>query len=168
MRKAQYTNLTLVFLIFLVLITYAAYIEAATIRPNTVEQIDFFGSSPYKTYATIRESAILTNSYVDTDVLKTEQLSKIAILFDLTQGSLTSAQYQIWISFDNVNWFVEATETVGAGTITDTPSNGTVTLATDVKYFKILNLYAPYLKLSIKGTGTVTNSAAIIHIVGVI
>ncbi len=168
MQKRRFLNLVLLVLIFVLCILYANGIGAATARPTTLQTVEFFGSSPYKMGRTIRASAILTNSYVDTDILITKELSKVAVLFDLTQGSLTSVEYRIFISNDGVNWFIEATETIGAGVITDTPANGTITLGGDTKYFKIFNNYAPYMKLAIKGTGTVTSSAAIIHVLGVI
>lgn len=169
MQRRRFVNLMLLTVIFLLCIVYAHEINAATVRPQTLQAVDFYGSSPYKSGKTIRSSTILTNSYVDTDVLITKELSRVAVLFDLTQGVLTSIEYRVFISPDGVNWFIEATETVAAGEITDTPSNGTIDMsAGDTKYFKIFNCYAPYMKLSIKGTGTVTASAAIIHVLGVI
>ncbi len=168
MQKRRFINLTILTLIFMVCILFAHQINAATVRPQTLQTLEFYGASPYKVGKTIRTSAILTNSYVDTDILITKELSKVAVLFDLTQGVLTSVEYRVFISPNGVDWFIEATETVAAGTITDDPANGTVTLSGDTKYFKIFNCYAPYMKLSIKGTGTVTASAAVIHVLGVI
>lgn len=161
-------NFWLFVLVAMYIAAFSYGVHAVLVRPNTASHIDFFDAPPYKSWQTIRTTLILTNSYVDTNVLNANEFSKMAILFDLTKGSLTSIQYQIWISYNQIDWYVEATETVGAGTITDDAANGTTTPAGDVKYFKPLDCFAPYLKLSIKGTGTVTNSAAAIHILGVI
>lgn len=140
-------------------------IHAALVRPLTIEGMDFVSEEPFKGYRTVRSSLILTNAYVDTDVLDVRQYRKIALLLDVTKGSLTSVEYRIWTSIDNKNWFVEATESVAAATITDTAA--TYTTQTTESYYKILNLYPAYVKLSVKGTGTVTGSLLEVTIVGV-
>lgn len=171
MRDKTKTRLTLnIFLLICIMLMafpYITHIQAALLDPYTIDNIDFLSEEPFKNWRTIRSSAVLTNSYVDTDELNTKQISKVALLLDITQGSLTSVEYRVFISYDRVNWYLEATETVAAGLITDAPANYTVTLAGDVKYFKIFNMYAPYFKLSIKGTGTVTGSLASVNILGV-
>lgn len=138
---------------------------AALVVPYTIDNIDFVSEEPFKGFRTVRTETVLTNSYVDTDVLNVKQFRKVALLFAVTKGSLTSIEYRIWVSFDNVNWYVEATETVAAGTITDDPGN--YTTDDNENYYKILNMYPPYMKLSVKGTGTVTGSLLGVNIVGV-
>jgi hypothetical protein len=140
---------------------------SALLQPYTIDNHDYVSEEPFKGFREVRSSLILTNSYVDTDVLDIRQFRKMGLLFDITKGSLTSFEYQVWISHDNVNWFVEATETIAAGTITDTAANYTISLSGNVKYFKILNVYAPYVKLAVKGTGTVTGSLLDVTILGV-
>ena len=161
---AKHPKLCWLFLI-LALVIIASTPFAALIVPYTIDNVDFVSEEPYKAFREVRSSLILTNSYVDTDVLNVKQFSKVALLFDVTKGSLTSIEYRVWVSFDNLNWYVEATETVAAGLITDTSSNGTT--QTTESYFKIQNIYPPYMKLSVKGTGTVTGSLLAVTIVGV-
>lgn len=151
-------------ILIVVLFAGAASLRAALLKPYTIDNLDFVSEEPFKGFREVRSSAILTTSYVDTDVLDLRQFRRVALLFDYTQGSLTSMEYRIWTSIDNRNWFVEATETVGAGVITDDP--GYYTTDDDEAYFKILNIYPSYVKLEVKGTGTVTGSLLAVTIVG--
>ncbi len=148
---------------FIVVLTVTVY--AAVTTPDVVDTIDYFGTEPFKGSDTIRLSTKLTTSYVNTDIVNLSDYSKVVLLFDYTKGSLTSMEYRIWVSYDNITWYVEATETVAAGLITDDPAN--YTTDDNENYFKLLNMYPPYLRLSVKGTGTVTNSLLAVHIVGV-
>jgi len=141
---------------------------AALVRPNTLHNLDYFGSEPFKSQAVMRSSLILTNSYVATDVIDIKQGSAIQLMFDVTKGSLTSFQYKVYMSYDNNNWFLEATETVAASTITDSEANYTIALSGNVKYFKIIPAYGTYIKLEVKGTGTVTGNLCAVYIMGVL
>ena len=155
-------------LIVVILGLAAGIVYSALVPPNTLHNIDYYGSEPFKTQAVMRESLILTNSYVVTDVVDIKQGSAIQLMFDVTQGSLTSFEYKVYMSYDNNNWFLEATETIAASTITDSEANYTIALSGDVKYFKIIPAYGTYLKLEVKGTGTVTGSLCAVYVMGVL
>lgn len=160
-------SLSLAILITLIVFAMVAGqgIYAALTVPEVVDTVDYFGTEPFKGSDTLRTSVVLTNAYVDTDTVNLSDYTAVALLFDITKGSLTSIQYRIWVSYDNLNWYVEATETVGAGSVTDVP--GVYTTTSSENYFKILNMYPPYMKLEVKGTGTVTGSLLAVDIVGV-
>ena len=53
------------------------------------------------------------------------------------------------------------------GVITDTGGYYTRALAADVQYYKVIPVYGQYIKLYVKGTGTVTNSSCAVYIMGV-
>ena len=143
------------------------YIYAAVITPTSEHVIDGWGQEPYKLKATMRSSLILTNSYVNTDTIDTKGFANCTLLFKLTKGSLTSFEYKILESDDNANWFQEATETITASIITDTPVYYTQALGGNELWFKVISCDARWLKLQVKGTGTVTGSLCEIDIVGV-
>lgn len=165
MRKHILEHLYLYGGILCLLVVAVGIVHSELVKPYTIDNMDFVSEEPFVGFREVRTSLILTNSYVDTNILDKRQFRKVALMFNLTKGSLTSIEYRVWVSYDNVNWFVEATETVGAGTITDTAA--TYTTQTTEDYFKILNIYPPYMKLSVKGTGIVTGSLLAVVIVGV-
>ena len=117
-------------------------------------------------YAKIRTAAILTTSYVNTESVEFDQFKELCILFDITQGGLTSFEYKVWISKNGVDWFQEATESVASGVITDAACYYTMTLATDVAYFKVIPFNGRHIKLQVKGTGTVTGSSCSVELMG--
>lgn len=117
-------------------------------------------------YAKIRTAAVLTTSYVSTSSVEFDQFKEICILFDITQGGLTSFEYKVWISKDGANWFQEATESVASGVITDAACYYTHALATDVAYYKVIPFNGRHIKLQVKGTGTVTGSSCSVELMG--
>ena len=122
--------------------------------------------TPISMYREVRESAILTTSYVDTDTLDVKEYKNLCLLFNITQGSLTSFEYIVYVSNDLTTWHQEATETITASLITDTAFNYTMALSADAPYYKVIPVYCRYIKLSVKGTGTVTGSLCDITITG--
>lgn len=125
------------------------------------------GLKKRKGYATLRAATILTTSYVETDEVDLTDFTQIGIMFDLTQGSLTSFEYKVWQSIDGTTWFQEASESVGAGVITDTPAYYTYAFTTSDPYYKLVPFLGRYLKLEVKGTGTVTGSSCAVDVMGV-
>ncbi len=117
-------------------------------------------------YANLRNATILTTSYVDTESVEFDQFKEICLLFDIVKGSLTSFEYKVFISNNGVDWFQEATESIASGIITDVPAYGTVTLATDVAYYKIMPFNGRHIKLQVKGTGTATGSSCSVELLG--
>lgn len=154
--------------ILLVGILFVARSFATVQEPDVFHTIDGWGVEPFKGSFEMRGDVELTTSYVETDEANVSGYSRIAICFDITKGSLTSFQYRIWISPDFINWYVEATESVASGIITDAPAYYTVVLSgTDDDYFKVLPCWAKYLKLEVKGTGTVTGNTCGVEVIGV-
>jgi len=122
---------------------------------------------PVKGYATIRAAAVLTGSYVNTNEVDLSNFSKVKLYFNITQASLTSFEYIVWESFDGTTWFREGQESVAVGTITDSVHNYTFSLSANVAYFKQLDFGAKFLRLQVKGTGTVAGSSLTVIASGV-
>lgn len=122
---------------------------------------------PRKCWATLRAAAILTTSYVDTDHIDLSNFVAAGLFFDITQGSLTSLEYRVWQSLDGVTWFQEANETIAASVVTDTAHYYTIALSADVKYYKIVGLMGKFVKIDVKGTGTLTGSSLAVYATGV-
>ena len=122
--------------------------------------------TPISFFKVIRPAAILTNAYVDTNTLDLKAFTSIALNFSLTKGSLTSFQYIIYISDDLTTWYQEATETVAASVITDTANSYTYVLSGNQNYFKVVPIRSRYIKLAVKGTGTVTGSSCAVTVTG--
>jgi len=123
-----------------------------------------------KTPRVIREAAILTNLYVAAIVLGDEAISKSNVqlynqlMLDLTivKGSLTSIEIKVEFSPDNTNWYQESVEEIDEGIATLRPlvhSIPAADLATSQKIRIPIQINDRYIKISFKGTGTVTDSS---------
>ena len=142
--------------------------DAAITYPTAVHTQYPSQGTPTKAVDTLRAAAALTTSYVTaTDDAAMRGYDVVRLFFDITKGSLTSFQYRVWSSHDGVNWFQEANESVAATVITDSVHNYTMVLGANVKYFKDIPIYGVYLRVDVKGTGTVTGSSCAIYIMGV-
>lgn len=117
---------------------------------------------------TIRSAAILTNSYVAATILgPVDDTGKVAANVDkanqleleciYTKGSLTSAEIKIEFSQDGTNYVQETNKSVSAGTSTLTLNEYSTTAATS--FHISIPLMANYVRVSAKGTGTVTGSS---------
>jgi hypothetical protein len=105
----------------------------------------------------IRASLVLTDAYVAGTTLDlSAKYNKIALLLDFTIGSLTTAEYKIEFSPDNTNWYQETASVVTAGVSADTLASHQIN-ATG-KYRLLVPVVDRYMKVSVKGTGTMTNS----------
>ncbi len=112
----------------------------------------------------IRSSAVLTTSYVagtiiglptpGTDLLFTD--NQTILYIDFTKGSLTSAEFILEFSDDNVNWYQETLATITGGAEIDTAL--THQLTNSGKYRIATEIKDRYFRVSFKGTGTVTSS----------
>ena len=148
----------------LVILVTAAYAAQVNLR-----SLELRGGTtmPVMIDGTLRESAILTTSYVATNFARTAHVQDIGLWFDLEQGSLTSFQYKVQWSRDSNIWFDEVTESVLSGIITDATLYYTLTFGGDVRLYKPLPVRAPYIRMAVKGTGTVTGSTCAVYITGV-
>ena len=120
---------------------------------------------PKKGWSILRAAAILTTSYVVTeDYMNVEKFSDVAVLFEYTQGSLTSLQYYVEHSMDASVWLREG-QIEPAEPVVDTTPEHTY-LGSD-SYSLVFPSTAKYFRLRVKGTGTVTGSSLKVTTVGV-
>lgn len=109
----------------------------------------------------VRSAAILTTSYVAGTVIEDiKNNNQLVLLVDFTKGSLTSLEIKIEVSDDGTNYYQETSESFTAGV-------GTVSLAyrtidTTGAYEILRPIKAAFVKVSVKGTGTVTGSSCAI------
>lgn len=116
------------------------------------------------TEKTIRESAILTTSYVAGTILGAETsnptdvtaYNQLILKVRFTKGSLTTAEVKVEFSSDNVTYDQEITETVSGGTITCVVAERS--LGASGNFEMPIPISTRYIKVSAKGTGTVTDS----------
>lgn len=121
----------------------------------------------------VRTSAVLTGSYVAGTVLGQDQVTvqqglknQIIILINFTIGSLTSGQFKVEFSPDGNDWYQESYGTVATGVETDALLEHTLT-ATG-KYRVPIPVKDNFVRISAKGTGSVTGSLmAIKAVVGI-
>jgi hypothetical protein len=112
----------------------------------------------------IRDAAILTLAYVAGSIIQAEDYNLLGIEVDFTKGLLTSMEIKIEVSQDDINYFQQMTETVSGGVVTLEP--GVYKIDTTGKHaFNIHPIRAKFIKISVKGTGTVTNSSCAIKAV---
>lgn len=112
----------------------------------------------FKKIGTIRSSAILTNSYVAATVIQdVNSFNQLVFYCYFTLGNLTSLELKIESSLDDgTNYVQETNLTVSGGTGT---LNKGIYSTTETGNFKIaLPMTAQHVKISAKGTGTLTNS----------
>lgn len=110
----------------------------------------------------IRSSAILTSSYVESDVrglndsLVLTDKNQVILLVDFTKGSLTSMEMKIDFSHDGTTYFQETSINISGGT--GTVSLFEYTFTATGKYRIAVPIKDKYMKVSVKGTGTATSS----------
>lgn len=118
----------------------------------------------YKEPVTIRSAAILTTSYVATTIgketglaTKVNEYNQLMLYVDFTIGSLTSAEIKVEFSPDNTSFYQESHEKLDNGTAN--VYTLTYTLSATGAYRIPIQCNDRYIKVSAKGTGTVTNSS---------
>jgi len=155
-----------VIVLFMIILGVSApYIYSAIVNTESIYAQNPNAIQALRGYAKLRSSAALTTSYVDTDTVKLAPYSNIALLFDITKGSLTSIEYKILQSYDGYTWFEEAAEGVTETVITDYIIYYRRTLSgTTEKYYKTISFYGNYMKLQVKGTGTVFGNSCAIYL----
>lgn len=124
----------------------------------------------------IRSSAVLTTSYVagtilgaeagttpDTYTTNPNEYNQLVLYVDFTIGSLTDMLLKVEFSPDNSTYYQETLGTIASSTETDSVLEHKFT-ATG-KYRIAIPCTDRYIKVSVKGTGTVTNSLCAIDAV---
>lgn len=113
--------------------------------------------SDYVTHA-VRSSAILTTSYVaGTVISEAERNNQLVLLVSFTKGSLTSAEIKVEFSPDGTTYYQETFQSISTGTATETV--GEHQISATGNYRIMVPIKDRYIKVSAKGTGTVTSSA---------
>lgn len=129
-----------------------------------------YEGSAYTDHGTIREAAVLTNSYVASSVIGLQgdtgskslkenvaEQGQLQLYVDFTKGSLTSLELKIEFSPDATNWYQETTLAVSGGTQTVTVSEYTTTSGGSFRLE--VPIKDKFIRVSGKGTGTVTSSS---------
>lgn len=155
-------------LIVLILLMVATVVYSAVVYPTVMKRHYTASMSgiDVESRVKLRTDAILTTSYVLTDEARMSGYQSVSIYFNLTQGSLTSFQYRVQWSHNGVDWFDEVTETAVAGVVTDTVLAYTYVFTGTDDYYKPLPYGGAYIRLAVKGTGTVTSSACEVYVYG--
>jgi len=104
----------------------------------------------------LRESAVLTDSYVEATTEDVASVNQVMLYVTLTLGSLTSAQIKVEVSPDNTTFYRLPTQRSASGTIT--LNAGVYTISADGNYVIPIESKYKIMKVSVKGTGTVTSS----------
>ena len=110
----------------------------------------------------IREAAVLTNSYVAGNIIgDASEYNTLSLEVDFTLGSLTSMEMKVEVSNDGTNWYQQVAESTSGGSTTVSLDERTWD-ATGKYAFLIRPVRAKYIRVSVKGTGTVTDSSCAI------
>jgi hypothetical protein len=122
----------------------------------------------------IRSAAILTNAYVAGTTLGAEttttlsqpnEYNQLVLLISLTKGSLTSAEVKVEFSPDNTTYYQETAEKVDTATGIATDAVIEHQFTATGNYRLAIPCTDRYIKVSAKGTGTVTSSSMTINAV---
>ena len=112
----------------------------------------------------VRSAAILTNSFVEGTLLENaNNYDQLQVLVQFTLGSLTSAEVKVEFSPDNSAFHQETFDSVSAGT--NTISLGEHKMTASGNYRIAIPLKDRFIKISVKGTGTLTSSSMTIDAV---
>lgn len=112
----------------------------------------------------IRAAAVLTNSYVAaTTVDDAYEYNQLVLHCLFTKGSLDSLEIKVEFSNDDTTYYRETNASTTAGTTTLTVNE--YTLASTANIEIAIPISTRYIKVSAKGTGTVTSSSLAINAV---
>jgi hypothetical protein len=124
-------------------------------------------------YMPIRDAAILTTSYVAGNVIGVKAppymagpvglYNQLILYVDFTKGSLTTAELLIEFSDNQTDWYQETVDDIAAATGIITEHNAVRTLTATGKYRIPIKINDQFIRVSIKGTGTVTSSSVAIN-----
>lgn len=111
----------------------------------------------YKYVGSIRAAAILTNSYVAATVISdTEKYNQLVLGIYFTKGSLTTLEIKIEFSLDGTTYLQETFASISDGT--ELNALGEHQIGATGNYTLLIPIKYPFIKISAKGTGTVTDS----------
>lgn len=125
--------------------------------------MSFGVTQDYKREA-VRSAAILTNSFVaGTTIENTHMENQIIVLVQFTIGSLTSAEIKVEFSPENSTFYQETFGAVSGATETDVLGEHTITATGN--YRIPVAAKDRFIKISAKGTGTVTSSSMTLEVI---
>lgn len=111
----------------------------------------------------LRADAVLTNSYVSSSVVRglDDNLdltweNQVILYIKFTKWSLSSMELKIEFSPDDINYYRESSVDIVSGT--GTVNAFEYTFTSDGNYRLAIPIKDKYMKVSVKGTGTVTSS----------
>ncbi len=109
----------------------------------------------------VRSAAILTTSYVaGTVVDNAQEFNQLVVHWSFTKGSLTTAELKVEFSVDGTSYFQESVASTTGGTTTYTAREHQLSATGNVPIE--IPISCRYIKISVKGTGTVTSSSVAI------
>ena len=123
-------------------------------------------------HKTLRDSAVLTNSYVAATVLGPQGVgsqadpaenNQLNFYINFTLGDLTSAEFKVEFSDDGTTYYQETVSSISSGTSTDTVLEHT--LSATGNYRVPISLVDRHIRISVKGTGTVTSSLMAVEVI---
>ncbi|HOJ16497.1 MAG TPA: hypothetical protein PLC43_04925 [Caldisericia bacterium] len=97
----------------------------------------------------VRAEAELTTSYVAGNIIDVSDANQLILYVKFTKGSLTSAEIKIEFSADNTTFYQERNSI---------DALKTHSFNADGNYRLVIPVMEKYVKVSAKGTGTVTDS----------
>lgn len=105
----------------------------------------------------VRSSAILTDTYVAGTAIDTQgDYNQAVINVAFTIGSLTTAEIKVEFSNDGTTYYQETNGAGSGATVTETLAAHQISAAGN--YRIPVPILDRYIKISVKGTGTMTNS----------
>lgn len=115
----------------------------------------------------LRAAAILTNAFVDSSSIATDNENQLVLLVDATLGSLASIEIRVEFSDDDATWYQETFGLI-SGT-TDSLNLGEHAITVDGLYRIPIPLMDNFVRVGAQGTGTVTGSSLTIDgVIGVV
>ena len=111
-----------------------------------------------------RASLVVTNSYVAGATIDTWNYNQLMVYWGTTLGSLTSHQLKVEFSADGTTWYQETFESISGATATSTAGEHSNTLSTTGSLRLALKITDRFVRISVKGTGTVTGSFASLEV----
>ena len=108
----------------------------------------------------VRADAILTTAYVaGTELTDLERDNQVMLFLEFTKGSLTSFQLKVEFSDDGVTYYQQTFESYSGAVATCSPGYFSFAPSGDQNFMLAIPIKCSKMKISVKGTGTVTSSS---------
>ena len=125
----------------------------------------------YKAWAEVREAAVLTTGYVDSDYVDMGEFDEINVGFDvLVTPTLIELDYKIYGSYDTDTWYLNTADIVSSGIIQSVPCEYETPLASGMistePWFVSVPFPYQYAKVAVKCVGSPVGSLCAVVIGG--